>query len=102
LTWFWKYNEESRLQIGASSDYANMQLSHLSRQTKFTIHKTLIRPVLLYGSETWVLIKREEHQLLVFKRKVLRTKCGPKIENVVCRRRYTTTNSIKSLTAQMP
>jgi hypothetical protein len=26
--------------------------SHLSRQTKFTIHKTLIRQVLLYGSET--------------------------------------------------
>jgi hypothetical protein len=28
----------------------HMQSSHLSRQTKFTIHKTLIRPVLLYGS----------------------------------------------------
>jgi hypothetical protein len=27
--------------------------SYLSRQTKFTIHKTLIRPVLLYGSLTW-------------------------------------------------
>jgi hypothetical protein len=31
-----------------------------SSQTKFTIHKTLIRQVLLYGSETWVLTKREE------------------------------------------
>jgi hypothetical protein len=30
------------------------QSSHLSRQTKFTIHKTLIGAVLLYGSETWV------------------------------------------------
>jgi hypothetical protein len=32
----------------------HLQSSHLSRQTKFTIHKTLIRPVLLYGigSET--------------------------------------------------
>jgi hypothetical protein len=29
----------------------HLQSSHLSRQTKFTIHKTLIRPVLLYGSE---------------------------------------------------
>jgi hypothetical protein len=58
----------------------HLQLSHLSRQTKFTIHKTLIRPVLLYGSETWVLTKREENQLLVFERKVLRTICGPKIE----------------------
>jgi hypothetical protein len=48
----------------------------------------LIRPVLLYGSETWVLTKREENQLLVFERKVLRTICGPKIENGVYRRRY--------------
>jgi hypothetical protein len=47
---------------------------------KFTIHNTLIRPVLLYGSETWVLTKREENQLLVFKRKVLRTICCPKIK----------------------
>jgi hypothetical protein len=62
--------------------------SHLSRQTKFTIHKTLIRPVLLYGSEKWVLTKREENQLLVFEKKVLRTICGQKIENGIYRRRY--------------
>jgi hypothetical protein len=66
----------------------HLQSSHLSHQTKFTIHKTLIRPVLLYGSETWVLTKREENQLLVFERKVLRTICGLKIENGVYRRRY--------------
>jgi hypothetical protein len=48
----------------------------------------LIRPVLLYGSETWVLTKKEENQLLVFERKVLRTICDPKIENGVYRRRY--------------
>jgi hypothetical protein len=48
----------------------------------------LIRSVLLYGSETWVLTKKEENQLLVFERKVLRTICGPKIENGVYRRRY--------------
>jgi hypothetical protein len=48
----------------------------------------LIRPVLLYGSETRVLTKREESQLLIFERKVLRTICGPKIENGVYRRRY--------------
>jgi hypothetical protein len=48
----------------------------------------LIRPVLLYASETWVLTKREENQLLVFERKVLQPICGPKIENGVYRRRY--------------
>jgi hypothetical protein len=58
------------------------------QQTKFTIHKTLIPPVLLCGNETWVLTKREQNQLLVFERKVLRSICGPKIENGVCRRRY--------------
>jgi hypothetical protein len=35
--------------------HKHLQSSQLSRQTKFTIHKTLICPVLLYGSETWVL-----------------------------------------------
>jgi hypothetical protein len=66
----------------------HLQSSHLSGQKKFTIHKTWIRPVLLYGSEAWVLTKREENQLLVFERKVLRTICASKIENGVYRRRY--------------
>jgi hypothetical protein len=35
-----------------------------------------------------VLTKREENQLFVFERKVLRTICGPKIENGVYMRRY--------------
>jgi hypothetical protein len=46
----------------------------------------LISLVLLYGSEMWVLTKREENQLLVFERKALRTICDPKIENGVYRR----------------
>jgi hypothetical protein len=66
----------------------HLRSSHLSRQTKFTIPKTLIRPVLLCGSETWVLTKRKDNQLFVFERKILRTICGPKIENGVYRRRY--------------
>jgi hypothetical protein len=48
----------------------------------------LIRPVLLHSSETWVLTKREENQLFVFERKVLRTICGSIIENGVYRRRH--------------
>jgi hypothetical protein len=43
---------------------------------------------MLYGSDTWVLTKREENHLLVFERKVLRKICRPKIENGVDRRRY--------------
>jgi hypothetical protein len=36
----------------------HLQSSHLSRKTIFTTHKTLIRPVLLYCSETWVLTQK--------------------------------------------
>jgi hypothetical protein len=67
----------------------HLQSRHFSRQTKFTIHKTLIRPVLLCGSETGLLTKRVENQpLLVFESKVFRTICDLKIEIGVYRRRY--------------
>jgi hypothetical protein len=62
----------------------------------------LIRPVLLYGNETWVLTKREESQLLVFERKILRMIWGDKIENGVYRRRYNHELERESLTARMP
>jgi hypothetical protein len=65
-----------------------VKTSNLSRSTKYIIYKTLMRPVLLYGSETWVLTRREENQLLVFERKVLRKISVPIVENGVYRRRY--------------
>jgi hypothetical protein len=42
----------------------------------------------MYGSEIWVLTKREKNQLNVFERKVVRTIYGLKLENGVYRRRY--------------
>jgi hypothetical protein len=48
----------------------------------------LIRPVLLYGSETWVLTIRKDNVLLVYEKKVLRTIYGPKIVDGVYRSRY--------------
>jgi hypothetical protein len=63
--------------------------------------QTLIHPVLLYGSVTWVLTKKEESQLFVIERKVLRTIWGSKIENGVYRRRYNHELD-KNLTARMP
>jgi hypothetical protein len=75
------FNEGSSLQIVAFSDCANIC-------SRATFHARSYSSFTLYGSETWVLTKREENQLLVFKRKFLRTKCGPKIENGVYKRRY--------------
>ena len=49
----------------------------LSIKNKIKIYKTLIRPVLAYGSETWILTKSDEAILGVFERKILRAIFGP-------------------------
>jgi hypothetical protein len=50
---------------------------------KIRIHKTIILPVVLYGSETWSLTLREEHRLRVFENRVLRRIFGPKGDEVM-------------------
>lgn len=58
----------------------------LSSKTKCNIYKTLIRPVLTYGSECSAVTKAEEDTLLIFERKILRKIHGPKYESGVWRR----------------
>jgi len=43
----------------------------IKRAVKMQIHKTLIRPVVMYGSETWPLTKSDENLLSIFKTKIL-------------------------------
>jgi len=38
----------------------------LSRVTKIILNKTLIRPIVSYGAETWTLTKKEEQTMLIF------------------------------------
>jgi hypothetical protein len=49
---------------------------------KVKIYKTIILPVVLYGSETWSLTLREEHRLRVFENRVLRRIFGRKRDEV--------------------
>ena len=53
----------------------------LSRATKIILYKTLIRPVVSYGVEAWMLTKKEEQAMLIFERKIFRIIYGPKYEN---------------------
>ena len=59
----------------------------LTRKTKFLVYKTLIRPVLTYGSETWPLTKNIENRITIFERRVLRSILGGVRENDFWRRR---------------
>ena len=59
----------------------------LSKSTKLLLYKTLIRPVLLYGSESWTMTKKDEQDLLVHERRILRCIFGPVLERGEWRRR---------------
>jgi len=60
----------------------HMKSRNMSRNIKTILYKTLIRLVLTYGAETWVLSKQDEHCLSIFERKILRRIYGPLIDGV--------------------
>jgi hypothetical protein len=49
-----------------------LQSKLISKKTKMKLYKALIRPVVIYGSECWVLTENIKQKLLVFERKILR------------------------------
>lgn len=50
----------------------------VSKRTKIRIYKTVIRPTVLYGSETWVLNKADQNSIEIWERKILRRIYGGK------------------------
>ena len=49
----------------------------ISKKSKIKLYKALIRPVVVYGSECWVLTENIKQKLLVFERRILRRTFGP-------------------------
>lgn len=59
----------------------------LSRSLKCTLYRTLVRPVVTYGSETWSTTKRDEQNLMTFEHRILRSIFGAVYEPTGWRRR---------------
>lgn len=69
-----------RIQAGNRAYYANKKLftnQVITRRTKITIYNTLVRPVVIYGAETWTLKDTDVKILRVFERRILRKIFGP-------------------------
>ena len=52
-----------------------------SKNIKIRICKTIIRPIILYRSDTWILIRKMESYLITRERKILRKVYEPKLDN---------------------
>ena len=82
---------KERIQTGNQAYYTNIQMLKskiISGTSKLQIYKMLIRPIVTYGAETWMLAVTEENALRRFERKVLRKVHGPVTDKGVWRTRY--------------
>ena len=70
----------NRIMVGCRGLYALgniLRSKQLGRAMKIRIYKSILRPAVLYGCETWTLTQESEQRLGIFERKVLRTIYGP-------------------------
>jgi len=71
---------KARIMAGNMSYYSVLPLlssKAVSRTTKIRMYKTIIRPVVLCGSEAWCLTTNDKESLRIRERKVLRKIFGP-------------------------
>ena len=64
----------------ASAYYANQfffKSRLVSKKSKLTLYWSIIRPIITYCCETWVLKGTVKNKLMIFERKVLRKIFGP-------------------------
>jgi hypothetical protein len=65
-----------------------LKLKYITWHSKTQLYKTLIRPVIAYGSEAWVLNKCDENMLNIFEKKILTKIFGAVREGDHWRARY--------------
>ena len=69
-----------RIAKGNKAYYTNAKLiksKFLKKNTKIKICKTMIRPVVTYSSQTWALTEKDENNLRISERQILRKIFGP-------------------------
>ena len=52
----------------------------MSKAVKIQICKTMVKPVVVYGSETWTVTEMDMKRLGTWERKILRSIHGPMVE----------------------
>ena len=79
-----------RVTLGNRSYYSLQKLFRsktLHRNLKCELYRTLVRPVVAYGSEAWCMTQRDEQTILMFERRILRSIFGAvKVDNIWRRR----------------
>jgi hypothetical protein len=71
---------KERITLGNKAYFANQKFlksKSVTKQSKLKLYKTVIRPVVIYASETWVLREAMIKKLMIFERKILRRIFGP-------------------------
>jgi hypothetical protein len=79
---------KERIVLGTKVYYANLKFFKsklVPKNCKLKLYRSLIRPILTYASETWVLKESSIQKLLLFERKILRVIFGPTRENQLWR-----------------
>jgi hypothetical protein len=79
---------KERIALGTKAYYANQKFFKsrlVTKSSKLKVYKTVIRPIVTYAPETWVLKETTIQKLLVFERKLLRRTFGPAKENQIWR-----------------
>jgi hypothetical protein len=70
-------NQSENTSFGELRVMKHLKSQIINRKIKLLLCKTIIRHVLAYGAETWVMTKQDEKHLRCPERKILRKIFGP-------------------------
>ena len=73
--------------------------SSVSRKTKIKLYKTLVKPVLMYGRETWKMNEGDARKIDVFQNRCLRRIM--KIKDKICNRELLERANVERLSEEI-